>query len=146
MPFYSKFFAGGNRTVRGYKASSLGPLTYNAPRGANTCAAIAVPGQFIECDAVGGDFLTAFQFDWLFPPPPILAEDNRNIRTSLFVDVGQVFEDINDFDYNDLRGSYGFQFNVQTPVGGVSIGIANSLFEKEGDDFQSVIFRLGGNF
>ena len=31
MPFYAKYFAGGNRTVRGFKASSLGPLTYNAP-------------------------------------------------------------------------------------------------------------------
>ena len=146
MPFYAKYFAGGNRTVRGFKASSLGPLTYNAPRGANTCAAIQVPGKFIKCDAVGGDFLTVLQFDWLFPPPPILAEDTRNIRTSLFFDVGQVFEKMNDFDYNELRASYGVQFNIMTPVGGVSVGIANALREKEGDDFQAVIFRLGGNF
>ena len=146
MPFYAKYFAGGNRTVRGFKASSLGPLTYNAPRGANTCAALQVPGKFIKCDAVGGDFLTVLQFDWLFPPPPILAEDTRNIRTSLFFDVGQVFEKMNDFDYNELRASYGVQFNVMTPVGGVSVGIANALREKEGDDFQAVIFRLGGNF
>ncbi len=146
MPFYAKYFAGGNRTVRGFKASSLGPLTYNAPRGANTCAAIQIPGEFIKCDAVGGDFLSVLQFDWLFPPPPIFAEDTRNIRTSLFLDVGQVFEKINNFDYNELRASYGLQFNVMTPVGGVSVGIANALREKRGDDFQSVIFRLGGNF
>ena len=41
---------------------------------------------------------------------------------------------------------YGVQFNVMTPVGGVSVGIANALREEEGDDFQAVIFRLGGNF
>ena len=57
-----------------------------------------------------------------------------------------VFEKINDFDYNELRASYGVQFNIMTPVGGVSVGIANALREKEGDDFQAVIFRLGGNF
>ena len=57
-----------------------------------------------------------------------------------------MFEKINDFDYNELRASYGVQFNVMTPVGGVSVGIANALREKEGDDFQAVIFRLGGNF
>ena len=148
LPFYTKYFAGGNTTVRGFKGASLGPFTYNAPRPGTgtTCAAKAIPGKFIECDTVGGDFLTAAQFDWLFPPPDFLTEDTRGVRASLFIDVGNVFEKINDFDYNELRASYGIQFNALTPIGSVSVGFANALREKEGDDFQSVIFRLGGNF
>ena len=148
LPFYTKYFAGGNTTVRGFKGASLGPFTYNAPRPATgtTCAAKAIPGKFIACDTVGGDFLTAAQFDWLFPPPDFLTEDTRGVRASLFIDVGNVFEKINDFDYNELRASYGIQFNALTPIGSVSVGFANALREKEGDDFQSVIFRLGGNF
>tara|TARA_B100000945_G_scaffold167819_1_gene134535 strand:- start:5811 stop:8192 length:2382 start_codon:yes stop_codon:yes gene_type:complete len=146
LPFYTKFFAGGNTTVRGFKGASLGPFTYNAPRSDTTCAAKAIPGKFIKCDTVGGDFITAAQFDWLFPPPDFLTEDTRGVRASLFVDVGNVFEKVNDFDYNDLRASYGIQFNALTPIGSVSVGFANALRDKEGDDFQSVIFRLGGNF
>ncbi len=146
LPFYNKFFAGGNTSVRGFKAASLGPLTYNAPRGVNTCAPKQVPGELIKCDAVGGDFLSVAQFDWLFPPPPFLGEDARNFRTSLFIDAGNVFEKINNFDYNELRASYGFQVNVSTPVGAVSVGFANALKDELGDDFQSVIFRLGGKF
>ena len=148
LPFYTKYFAGGNTTVRGFKGASLGPFTYNAPRPATgtTCAAKAIPGKFIACDTVGGDFLTAAQFDWLFPPPDFLTEDTRGVRASLFIDVGNVFEKINDFDYNELRASFGIQFNALTPIGSVSVGFANALREKEGDDFQSVIFRLGGNF
>ncbi len=148
LPFYTKYFAGGNATVRGFKGASLGPFTYNAPRDGDgtTCASKAIPGRFIKCDTVGGDFLTAAQFDWLFPPPDFLTEDTRGVRASLFVDVGNVFEKINDFDYNELRASYGIQFNALTPIGSVSVGFANALRDKEGDDFQSVIFRLGGNF
>ncbi len=146
LPFYTKFFAGGNTTVRGFKGASLGPFTYNAARSDTTCAAKAIPGKFIRCDTVGGDFLTAAQIDWLFPPPDFLTEDTRGVRASLFVDIGNVFEKINDFDYNELRASYGIQFNALTPIGSVSVGFANALREKEGDDFQSVIFRLGGNF
>jgi len=146
LPFYNKFFAGGNSTVRGFKAASLGPLTYNAPRGDQTCAALQVPGEFIKCDAVGGDFLTVAQFDWLFPPPPFLGDDARNFRTSLFVDAGNVFEKINNFDYNEIRASYGLQVNISTPVGALSVGFANALKDELGDDFQSVIFRLGGTF
>ncbi len=146
LPFYAKYFAGGNNTVRGFKGASLGPFTYNAPRGANTCASKAVDGKFIKCDTVGGDFLTVAQFDWVFPPPEFLGEETGGIRASLFADVGNVFEKINNFDYNELRASYGIQFNALTPVGSLSIGFANALREKEGDDFQSVIFRLGGAF
>ncbi len=146
LPFYNKYFAGGNTTVRGYKGSSLGPLTYNATRGSATCAAKAVPGKFMKCDAVGGDFLTAAQFNWVFSPPPFLGEDTRAIRTTMFVDVGNVFEKVNNFDYNELRASYGIEFNVLTPIGGVSIGFVNAINDKEGDDVQPVIFQLGGAF
>jgi outer membrane protein insertion porin family len=146
LPFYNKYFAGGNGTVRGYKGSSLGPLTYNAGRAETTCAAKAIPGKFIKCDAIGGDFLTSAQFNWIFSPPPFLGEDTRALRTTLFIDVGNVFEKVNNFNYNQLRGSYGIQFNVLTPVGAVSVGFVSALNEREGDDTQPVIFQLGGAF
>ena len=151
LPFYNKYYAGGNTTVRGYKGSSLGPLTYNASRtlagsGAHSCAAKAIPGKYIECDAVGGDFLTVAQFNWIFSPPPFLGEDTRALRTTLFIDVGNVFEKVNNFDYNELRSSYGIEFNILTPIGGVSVGFVNTINEQEGDDVQPVIFQLGGAF
>ena len=65
---------------------------------------------------------------------------------SLFVDAGNVFEKINNFDYNEIRASYGLQVNISTPVGALSVGFANALKDELGDDFQSVIFRLGGTF
>tara|TARA_Y100000748_G_scaffold151027_1_gene126281 strand:- start:1938 stop:4325 length:2388 start_codon:yes stop_codon:yes gene_type:complete len=146
LPFYSKFFAGGNTTVRGFKGSSLGPLTYNESRDPNTCAAKAVEGKFIKCDAVGGDFLTAAQFNWIFSPPDFLGEDTRSVRTTLFMDIGNVFEKANNFDYNELRASYGIEFNFITPIGGVSVGFVDTFKSEEGDDTQPVIFQLGGAF
>jgi len=146
LPFYNKYFAGGNGTVRGFKGSSLGPLTYNAGRAENTCAAKAIPGKFIECDAIGGDFLSAVQFNWIFSPPAFLGEDTRSLRTTLFVDIGNVFEKVNNFAYNELRATYGIEFNVLTPIGGVTVGFVDTLKSKEGDDTQPVVFQLGGAF
>ena len=146
LPFYNKYFAGGSGTVRGFKGSSLGPLTYNAFRSENTCAAKAIPGKFIECDAVGGDFLSAAQFNWIFTPPAFLGEDTRSLRTTLFIDIGNVFEKINNFEYNELRASYGIEFNILTPVGAVTVGFVDTLKTKEGDDTQTIVFQLGGNF
>jgi len=151
LPFYNKYFAGGNGTVRGYKGSSLGPLTYNAPStllgsGFHSCAAKAIPGKYRKCDAIGGDFLTVAQFNWVFSPPPFLGEDTRALRTTMFFDIGNVFEKVNNFDYNELRGSYGIEFNVLTPIGGVSVGFVSAINDQEGDDTQPVIFQLGGTF
>ena len=67
--------------------------------------------------AIGGDFLTAAQLNWILSPPPFLGEEVKNIRTTLFVDIGNVFEKVADFEYNELRASYGVEFNFLTPIG-----------------------------
>ena len=134
LPFHDKFFAGGERSVRGYDSNSLGPLRNNT-----TCTAKT-------CDAIGGDFLAVIQNEWVFPPPPFLGEDKRAFRASLFIDLGNVFEDVSDFSYSKLRGSYGIQANFRTPVGAVSVGFVNTFKSKTGDDTKPLIFTLGGAF
>ena len=134
LPFHDKFFAGGDSTVRGFDSNSLGPLRNNT-----TCTAKT-------CDAIGGDFLLAIQNDWVFPPPPFLGKDKRIFRASLFLDIGNVFEDISDFSYSDLRGSIGIQLNFRTPVGAVAMGFVDTFKSKTGDDTKPVIFSLGGAF
>ena len=134
LPFHDKYFAGGDTTVRGFDSGSLGPLRNNT-----TCTAKT-------CDAIGGDFLTVLQNDWVFPPPPFIGEDKRVFRGSLFLDIGNVFEDVSDFSYSDLRGSYGIQLNFRTPVGGVSMGFVDTFKSKDGDDTKPIIFSLGGAF
>tara|TARA_B100000035_G_scaffold312293_1_gene323445 strand:+ start:44 stop:2380 length:2337 start_codon:yes stop_codon:yes gene_type:complete len=134
LPFHDKFFAGGDRTIRGFDSNSLGPLRNNT-----TCTAKT-------CDAIGGDFLSVIQSNWIFPPPPFLGQDQRNFRASLFIDFGNVFEDVGDFSYSELRGSYGIQANFRTPVGAVSLGFVDAFKSKDGDDTKPVIFSLGGAF
>lgn len=134
LPFHDKYFAGGDSTVRGFDSNSLGPLRNNT-----TCTAKT-------CDSIGGDFLFALQNDWIFPPPPFLGVDKRIFRGSLFLDIGNVFEDISDFSYSDLRGSFGVQLNFRTPVGAVSFGFVDTFKSKTGDDTKPLIFSLGGAF
>ena len=68
------------------------------------------------------------------------------MRLSLFADIGNVFEKFNDFEYDELRASYGIQIDFITPVGAITLGFVDVLKSKEGDDTQPVVFQLGGSF
>src|SRR5207237_1388443 len=68
-PPYENFLAGGARTVRGYRESSLGPTENGIP--------------------TGGRFQVAAQNNFIVPTP--LESDGKSTRLAIFYDVGNVF-------------------------------------------------------
>lgn len=125
LPFFEHFFAGGIRSVRGFADNSLGPLDSNK-------------------DPFGGGFRTTASAELYFPMP--LAAENESVRMSAFVDSGQVFESVSDFDADELRAAAGLALTWMSPVGPLSFSYAVPLREKSGDDTQSVQFLLGAGF
>ena len=102
VPPYNNFFAGGPRTVRGYQDGSLGPR--DTPRN-------------IFNNPFGGKFRIYAQNELIIPTP--LETDNKSTRLSVFYDVGNVFNEVNDFETSELRSSYGIAYTWFTPFLGV---------------------------
>lgn len=127
LPFFEKFRAGGFRTVRGYENNSLGPKD---SRG----------------EPFGGNFLTTLRSELLFPPPPLPLIAPGSTRMSLFVDAGNVFEEFDDFEAGDLRGSVGLGMNMITGFGGISAVFAAPFNDESEDDTESFQFNLGTSF
>jgi outer membrane protein insertion porin family len=117
-PPYENFLAGGTRTVRGYRESSIGPREGTLP--------------------IGGRFQTAVQTELVIPMP--FESDGKSTRTSLFYDIGSVFASVSDFDTSELRQSAGLAFTWYTPFLGIldlSYGFAlNQKPEDRVDRFQ----------
>ena len=134
MPFYEHFFAGGYGSVRGYRANSLGPLATNAPN------------DFSDPDPFGGSILTEGSLELIFPTP--FAGDTRTMRTSFFVDAGQVFDPERSFDpeLGEIRLSAGIGFQWITAVGPLAFSLAKPLNDEPGDDTQVFQFSLGQSF
>lgn len=134
MPFFEHFYSGGYGSVRGYEANSLGNKAERAA------------GDFSDPDPFGGNVLTEGGLELIFPTP--FAGDSRSMRTSFFVDAGQVFDSERGFDpeLGEVRTSAGISFQWITAVGPLAFSLAKPLNDKSGDDTQVFQFSLGQTF
>ncbi len=134
MPFYEHFFAGGYGSVRGYEANSLGPRATRAS------------GDFSDPDPFGGNFLTEASLQLIVPTP--FAGDSRSMRTSFFVEAGQVFDSDRAYSWtlDDIRASAGVGFQWITAVGPLAFSVAKPLNDVSADRTQVFQFSLGQTF
>ena len=126
LPFFKNFFAGGNRTVRGYRISSLGPRD-NSFR------------------ALGGNKLVVGSAEILFPMPGLT--NDRSIRLGTFLDAGTVFGPGGLFPESEgLRYSAGFSVSWISPMGPLKVSLAKAINKKKGDRLQPFQFIFGQQF
>jgi outer membrane protein insertion porin family len=127
VPPYENFFAGGSRTVRGFRDGALGPR--DTPFG----------------NPYGGKLRTTAQMNLIVPLP--IATDGKSTRASLFFDVGNVFAERNEFAINELRQSVGIGFQWFTPfLGLLDLSYAYPLNEKFGDRTERFQINFGSGF
>ncbi len=67
-------------------------------------------------------------------------------RIALFIDVGNVYENLDAFDADLLRASAGISVTWQAPIGPIIMNFALPLKEHEGDRTESVQFSFGTTF
>lgn len=128
LPFWENYYSGGVRSVRGFRDNTLGPRLNSG-------------GELLP---VGGAMSVIGNVEFLFPTP--FAKGADTIRLGWFLDVGNVYRDIDDFDAGELRYSTGLTMQWRAPVGPIIINLAYPLNDKEGDDVERIQFSFGNQF
>jgi outer membrane protein insertion porin family len=128
LPFFENFIAGGTRSVRGFRDNTLGPIGF------------AELSSFRQ--PLGGSLKTVGGVDFVFPA--LFKSDAA--RVSAFVDVGNVFDGIDNFEQSELRASYGVSLQWQAPVGPIIISYAIPLRDKADDELERLQFTFGTAF
>ena len=135
LPFYKNFYAGGVNTVRGFKAGSLGPQTWN-------------PLVSTQTYAIGGNERVVGQAELLWGVPGL----EKSVRLGLFFDFGQVYATgsakgipFPDLDLG-LRYSSGVSFAWISPMGPLKFSYAVPFNEGPYDKIERFQFQLGTNF
>jgi outer membrane protein insertion porin family len=116
--------------------------------------------------SAGGNARATATLELIFPTP--FAENNRSVRTSFFIDAGNVWDtkfDVSRYqgmtitlpngsigempDYSDpssYRVSAGFAVQWLSPMGPISISIGRPIREQEFDEFETLQFNIGRTF
>ena len=139
-PPYQNFYAGGLNSVRGFKQNTLGPRSYYSS------------GNSYQNNSSGGAYLLEGGFDMIFALP--FLEDSRSVRSSIFLDYGNVFSDgcksyefrCSEFDLSELRYSLGVGFTWITALGPMSFAISSPLNNDAFDETETFQFEIGNQF
>ena len=125
LPLTSHFFAGGARSVRGFRSNSLGP-----PDSSDR--------------PIGGDFLTLARAELIVPLP--FVDRSTQFRLTGFFDAGNVFKSLDDFDGGEIRYSTGFSTIWFAGIGIITTSWGFPLNAKDTDDVQRFQFTIGTTF
>ena len=141
FPPFEKYYAGGIRTVRGFKSNTLGPRD-------DKDHVITIDGRtfthYATDDPLGGQFKVIGNAEVILPLP--FVKDSSAYRFSGFFDIGNVFEEVGDFDAGELRYSTGLSFAWISPLGLLKMSLAAPLNKESGDDTETFQFTFGQSF
>ncbi len=126
LPFFKNFYAGGVNSVRGYKASSLGPVD--------------ITGGTVE--RLGGNRRVVGNAELMWALPGM----EKSFRLGVFFDAGQVYGKGQKLDLGDLRYSSGISAAWISPIGPLKFSYGVPLNKESGDKAESFQFQLGTTF
>lgn len=124
FPFFENFYAGGIRSVRGFKSNSLGPREGDNP--------------------LGGASRATGSVELIFPAPFI--SDSKSFRLGTFLDFGNVYADLDDIDLGELRYAAGVSAVWLSPIGPLTFSIGKALNAEDVDETELFQFSLGAVF
>lgn len=128
LPFLVNYFAGGPTgspgAVRGYAPNSLGPRDSND-------------------EPLGGNLLTTGSLGIIFPNPYM-----ERLRTTVFVDAGNVYSTQTDAGSGPLRFSTGVSVDWRVPIFNIvlNVSVAKALNSESEDDTEPFQFNIVTGF
>jgi len=124
LPFFKRFYGGGNSSVRGFSFNSLGE-------------------KYPDGKSKGGEvnFLSSSSII-----SPLKISNTENLRIAGFIDSGGVSNKMENLSMSDIRVSTGVAINWLTPIGPIGIHLAKPLLKKSGDVTETFAFSIGSTF
>ena len=173
LPFTQNFTAGGSGTLRGFENNTVGPRgvqrvpqTVLGPDGSSVVLGPESDQIFVTERSIGGNAMVLGGVELIVPTPFVSEEFDNSVRTSLFIDVGNVwdtefdFDEVSELQASDIsterlidfsdpaeyRASYGISVQWLSPMGPMVFSFSRAIQERSGDEMQFFSFNIGQTF
>ncbi|GIU46980.1 outer membrane protein assembly factor BamA [Shewanella algidipiscicola] len=175
LPFWENYYSGGSSSLRGFKSNSVGPRSFYLYRGSEPCSpdpsgdGCTLPGdpnriEVSQGRSIGGNAIATASVELIVPTPFLDEAYTNSVRTSFFVDAGNVWD--TEFDYDSYRGlpaeefteladysdpsriraSAGMSVQWLSPMGPMVFSLAWPITEYEDDETEIFSFNIGKTF
>ena len=131
VPIFERFFAGGPRSVRGFRFRSVGPKGDDEPLGGKARLVASAEYSFPIIPGFDQTYAPEWRADFL--------------RGVLFCDAGNVAPDLKHFYMDDMRVALGFGFRIKIPVfpAPVALDFGFPIRKQRDDDPELFSFSVG---
>jgi outer membrane protein insertion porin family len=175
LPFTQHFTAGGSDSLRGFENNTVGPrgvqvtpsTVVTDPNGKVILGDDSNDTISISTRSLGGNAMILGGVELIVPTPFVEVDFDNSVRTSLFVDVGSIWDTEFDYDryktlnvnnsfnndqlidYSDpslYRASGGVSVQWLSPMGPMVFSFSKVIQEREGDDSKFFTFNIGQTF
>lgn len=175
LPFTQHFTAGGSDTLRGFENNTVGPrgvqvtpsTVVTDPNGNVILGNNSQDRISISTRSLGGNAMILGGIELIVPTPFVEVDFDNSVRTSLFIDVGNVWDTEFDYDrykslavdnrFNDdglidysdptlYRASSGLSVQWLSPMGPMVFSFSKVIQDRVGDDSKFFTFNIGQTF
>ncbi|MDJ0622966.1 MAG: outer membrane protein assembly factor BamA [Desulfocapsaceae bacterium] len=123
LPVYERFYLGGLRSIRGFESSKVSPIDPETG------------------ERIGGDKMWYTNFEIIFP---LLAD--QGVNGVIFYDMGNVFDDDEDWGVDDFEMAVGAGVRWFSPMGPLRLEWGYNLDAEDDEDESVWDFSIGGVF
>lgn len=171
LPFFEYFSTGGSDSLRGFENNTVGPKgilrypsTITDPNGNSIVLGPENDSISMSQRSFGGNALALAGLELIVPTPFVEADFDNSVRTSLFIDAGNLWDTefnvdeyaqlrpsernkVPDFgDYSRFRASSGLSVQWLSPMGPMIFSFAKVIKQQDGDDTKFFSFNVGQTF
>ena len=178
LPFTENFTAGGADTLRGFEDNTVGPRGVQrissqigtTPFGTPIFGSPDTDQVGVSPRSLGGNAMAIGGLELIVPTPFIETEFDSSVRTSIFIDVGNVWDtEFNYDEYKDLefigrtgegqpsalsdysdwsqfRSSAGISVQWISPMGPLVFSFSKEISTRDGDNPKFFTFNIGSTF
>lgn len=119
IPVSERFFAGGSNTIRGFELNEVGPTEEGRP--------------------IGGEAMLLFNQEYRMPIW-------KQLKGLLFLDAGNVYRKVSDFDPTDMRWTIGAGLRLETAIGPLRLEYGAKLDRMPGESKGEWYIAIGEPF